>query len=357
MANQYDASATAEQLPSVVEAVAKAWPVERWRDVHVMVAVSGGADSVALLRALVELKQQTGGAGKLVAAHYNHRWRGKASGDDQAWVESLAESLGISVEVGRSEAAPNDSSEQASGEEQARNARYAFLEAAAARVGARYVATGHTRDDQIETVLLRIFRGSGLTGLAGIPAARSLSSEITVVRPLLDCMRQQIEGYLADLQQPFRQDATNADQRYRRNWIRNELLPRLRDEYGDPLSAALLGLSEHASETQAWLSEQAAEIVSDAVTVQDAGGSIVIDTVRLQAEPALLVREVCRHAWRQAGWPEQAMGRQQWVLLADYVLASTPQPAITLPAGIRVETGGTQVVLAPIASSSAMPRS
>ena len=131
--------------PILEQQLAASWPAEQWKDVSVVVAVSGGADSVGLLRALVVLKQP--GPGKLSAAHFNHRLRGEESAGDQQFVAQLCRNLGVPCAVGGGTAATltggGDGLEAA-----ARNARYAFLQATAEQIGARYVVTAHTADDQ-----------------------------------------------------------------------------------------------------------------------------------------------------------------------------------------------------------------
>src|SRR5688572_29033082 len=199
------------------------WPPAAWREVTVIAAVSGGADIVALLRALLAIRQQ--GAGRQVAAHCNHRLRGAESEADAAFVADLCRQLGLTCEIGIvdvSQAANSGDGLEAA----AREARYGFLKSVAARHGARYLATAHTADDQAETLLHRIVRGTGLAGLAGIPRVRPLNELTTLIRPLLGARRSEVLAYLADIGQEYRHDASNLDRRFTRNRIRHELLPR-----------------------------------------------------------------------------------------------------------------------------------
>lgn len=322
----------------LTQSLAEAWPPAVWRDCHVLVATSGGADSVALLRALAELRgaEQGGGeqGGELIVAHYNHRTRGEASGADARWVRGLAEHLGLACEMGEA------SSELAS-EESARAARYQFLLRAAERRGARYVATAHTADDQTETVLMRVLRGSGIEGLAGIPRLRPLSGAVSLVRPLLGVRRAEIEAYLAELNQHFRTDETNLRSQFTRNWVRNELLPLVRERLpGDP-DLALRRLADQAGEWTAALDELTGELAEQAIA--GAGGEpcngVELDTVLLAAEPAIVVQHVCRQAWRRAGWPLQAMGMLEWQRLARAV-ADASTPVFQLPGGVTVSRRG-----------------
>jgi tRNA(Ile)-lysidine synthase len=319
-----------------------AWPAETWRSCHVLVALSGGADSVALLRGLAETYQRTPGGGRLIAAHFNHRTRGQASDEDAAWVAQLADQVGLEAIVGRAEHAASLASE-----DQARRARYEFLQATAEQVGARYVATAHTADDQAETVLLRILRGSGIEGLAGMPFARPLGSAVTLVRPLLEATRAEVEEYLGQLGQTCRHDTTNDQSRFTRNWVRRELLPMLRSHLPHDPAESLLRLAGQASQWREAIDCIAAELAGRAARVESAGSTITIhlDASKLTNQPAIVVQQVARALWRSAGWAEQAMGMGEWQRIAGAVMnpaASTFQ----LPGGIMVARRGVDVTLA-----------
>lgn len=318
----------------LLDRLAADWPVDAWRDVHVVVAVSGGADSVALLRALDLLRKQNEGRGKLYVGHFNHCLRGAESDRDEHFVSQLASTLGLPVHLGRAD-------DRAENEETAREQRYAFLRSIAHQLGARYVATAHTLDDQAETVLLRALRGTGLAGLAGIPFSRALGgprgNSASVVRPLLAISRQQVEAFLAELQQSFCQDATNTSSAFTRNWIRNELMPPIRNRFGEQTSARLAGLAEQAAEAHEFVAEQASKLASKAFVVDPSGSEISVDCKPLQTASALLVRQAVREAWGRAGWPEQAMARRDWIRLSEFLLSATALPAITLPAEVRLQ--------------------
>ena len=329
--------------PDFQAALTRSWPASQWRDVHLVAAVSGGADSVALLRGLVAIRQQAGGEGQIVAAHFNHGLRGDAANEDAAWVKRLCQRLGVACQTGQANLT-NDS------EQAARDARYDFLSQVAHETGARYVATGHTRDDQVETVLHRLFRGSGLAGLAGMRLTRQLSEGVTLVRPMLDVTRAGVEAYLLAIQQEHRQDHTNDDPRYTRNWIRHELLPLIKDRVGDASAEAVVGLSGQAAEVQALVDAEAQKLLVLAFDLSPTVGTIRIETAQLDSQSLLLIREACRQAWRAMGWPEQAMGRAQWDLLAAQATADSEPAPICLPGGVRVERRQRQLLLARLPS-------
>jgi len=322
--------------------LATLWPPEAWHDVTVLAAVSGGADSVALLRALHAVRIP--GVGRLVVAHFNHALRDEAAGDE-AFVRQLAVGLGLECVVGRAERPPGDARPVSGIEEAARRARYDFLRAAATDLGARYVATAHTADDQAETVLHRIVRGTGIAGLAGMRRARPLSEGVTLIRPLLSVRRAELTAYLRDLGQSFREDATNSERRFTRNRLRHELLPHLAGQYNANVVDALLQLAQLAGEAQDLIDTLVADLLRRAVRFQT--DRVVLDRPSLVGEPRYLVRELLVAAWRRQGWPEQAMGFAEWNGLADALLAPETKstPPRMLPGGIRVECQPAAVAL------------
>jgi tRNA(Ile)-lysidine synthase len=194
----------------------------------VVVAVSGGADSVALLLGLDELVKSERLALNLFVAHLNHRLRGKLSAADARWVKALAAQLGHkinsgSVDVKRRAAETGDNLEQA-----ARRARYEFLARQAAAARAKCVLTAHTIDDQAETILLNLLRGSGADGLGGMEPVRTVSphDQTLLVRPLLSwARRRDTESFCQLRGVDFREDVMNSDEKYARVRVRRQLLP------------------------------------------------------------------------------------------------------------------------------------
>ncbi|HEU4931972.1 MAG TPA: tRNA lysidine(34) synthetase TilS [Pyrinomonadaceae bacterium] len=192
----------------------------------IVVAVSGGADSTALLLALEELKRHHKLSVEICVAHLDHRLR-KSSSKDAKWVSELATKLGFKSVIGRSKVEEEADGQRDNLEQAARNARYAFLQRTAKKVSAKYVLTGHTMDDQAETVLLRLMRGSAGFGLGGMEALRPLAknSSITLVRPLLWARRIDTEEYCRLRRIKFLSDEMNDDLSFARVKVRKQLLP------------------------------------------------------------------------------------------------------------------------------------
>jgi tRNA(Ile)-lysidine synthase len=191
-----------------------------------LVAVSGGADSLTLLHVLMALRDDFGIT--LHVATFDHGLRGSESAADVQFVREITAAWGVPVIDGAADVAAQAKVWQVGIEAAARRARYAFLAQAAASVGATRIATGHHRDDQAETVLMHVLRGAGLAGLRGmLPKAPLPGTALTLVRPLLDISRAEIDEYVRGLGITPRVDSTNADRAYTRNWLRHEVLPLL----------------------------------------------------------------------------------------------------------------------------------
>lgn len=309
-----------------------------WRSVSSAVAVSGGADSIALMRALAALRDAT--CQPLAVLHFNHRLRGIEADADANFVQTLAEQLGLKCLVGQATqalTARGDSLESA-----ARDARYTFFVEATSQLGARYLFTAHTADDQAETILHRILRGTGIDGLAGIPSARPLSALTTVARPMLTVRRAEVLQYLADLEQPFRQDATNADLRFTRNRLRHDLLPKLAQEYNPNVYEALVRLGNLAAEASACLEQQADELLDNAARFRSS--EVSLDVPLLVAHPDYLVRQLLIRIWQRQAWPLQAMTFDKWQQLAALIRAGR-NDLLNLPGDIQAKKQGEQLLL------------
>jgi tRNA(Ile)-lysidine synthase len=228
------------------------------------VAVSGGADSVALLRLLLELREKLGIV--LSVVHFNHMLRGRASDADEKFVGQLAEGFGLSLHAARADVTAQARRVKANLEDAARKARYSFFRKLVEQGTLDLVATAHTMDDQAETVVSHILRGTGLAGLSGIyPVAEF------VVRPLLFARRSELRAFLRAKKQPWREDATNRDTSRMRARIRRKLLPLLEKHFQPGVVAHLAALADHSREDEALL-DGLAERESAAIAKHQAEG-------------------------------------------------------------------------------------
>jgi tRNA(Ile)-lysidine synthase len=251
---------------------------------RVGVAVSGGADSVALLRVLLDLRSELGIV--LSVAHFNHGLRGEQSAADEAFVADLAEHQGLELFVHRDDVREHASASKLSLEAAGRVARYRWFAHLAQQHRLNQVATAHTLDDQAETVLLKFLRGAGTRGLAGIYPIVNRNG-FRIVRPLLCVTRAEVEPYLSSLGQEWREDESNLDHRFLRNRIRHELLPLLERDYNPRLRHLLADLAKLSQGEQHYWDE----LVAQHLITNDAGELLLAGFAEL---PVALQRRVVK---------------------------------------------------------------
>jgi tRNA(Ile)-lysidine synthase len=254
---------------------------------RVLIGVSGGADSVALLAALVALAPSL--RLDLHVLHVDHQLR-PDSARDGVFVEDLGRRLGVPVSVERVRVRPGGSVEEA-----ARVARHAALEAAASRLGAARVALGHTADDQAETVLMRLLQGAGVRGLAAIPPVRG-----RIIRPLIRARRQEVEAALRAVGLAWLEDPTNRDPKFLRNRVRHELLPLLASGSDVDVVPALVRTAILAREATEALDAVAARDL-ERLGTREADGAWTLSIAALRALPAFVAPEVLRQAAARLG--------------------------------------------------------
>jgi tRNA(Ile)-lysidine synthase len=238
----------------------------------VIVAVSGGPDSVALLLVLLELKKEF----KLCldVAHVNHKLRGKESDQDQAFVRKLCSDLNLNLHSKSFQVRKQARKLKLSVEECAREIRYDYLNKLADKLRAQKIALGHNRDDQAETVLIRLIRGSGSLGLSGIPPVKD-----RIIRPLIDAKRVEIERFLKSNNVPFRIDSSNLRTDYLRNRVRLKLLPILKKEYNPKIEEVLSRTASILRAEEQLLNREAQKAYSKTVT-QEQKDRILLDSKR-----------------------------------------------------------------------------
>ena len=308
---------------------------DRW-----LVAVSGGPDSMALLRVAWLTIQEQGG--DLVCGHIDHQLRPE-SGTDSEWVQQQCAHLGVRCLVEKIELPATDGQRTAV-EEQARHARYAALTRMARSVRATAVLTGHTADDNAETVLHHLFRGTGLRGLSGIPEVRSLGEGLVLWRPLLSIRREAIVAYLKELHQPSLTDSSNSSHAFTRNRVRSELLPWLEREINPRSVEALVRLAEQAAEQQSWIEAEAQRLLATAL-VTSATEVVHLHRRALAVAHPVLARECFVRLWVHQNWPRQAMTAEHWHRLVEVCHDHGP-PAVQMPGMIGVRRRGDMLVIA-----------
>ena len=292
---------------------------------RLLVGLSGGADSVALLLLLLD-------AGAEVAAvHVNHGLRGADSDGDERFVRALCERLQVPLTCYRANPPENP------GENWAREIRYGFFQQAMQACGADALVLAHHLDDQAETLLLHLLRGAGLNGLTGM-AGETSRDGIRILRPLLGYTRAELRAYLQGKNQPWREDASNADARYLRNALRNELLP-LMEQLAPGAAARIAQTADLLREDEAVLAE-----MTNAFLTAHPGDALPLDA--LQKQPKGLAVRILRQWWEMTAKPtgERSLSAAQTDAL--YALVEAEASArCNLPDGWHGQRGWTHLHL------------
>lgn len=309
---------------------------------RVAVAVSGGADSVALLRVLLELRAALGLV--LLVAHFNHQLRGDESDADERFVAELAAKHDLPFFAGRADVREHATSHKLSLEHAARELRYEWLTRLAHEQRFDAIATAHNSDDQAETVLMKFLRGAGTRGLAGIHAVHTGHGS-RIIRPLLETPRREIERYLNALNQPWREDHSNLDTQHTRNRIRHELLPLLERDYNPNLRQLLSETADISAEEEADWEARAGQYVNHwhkderRMLLDDQPGCV---PWKFSRESVALQRRAIRCFLERHGI---AVGFQQ---IESVRLCGRSGPSIVnLPGGWRAQRDGSWLELVP----------
>jgi tRNA(Ile)-lysidine synthase len=319
-----------------------------WQTLHlpqhnatVVVAVSGGADSTALLLALDELKRSGKLSVQLVVAHLDHGLR-KASAEDAEWVEQLCAKLGVTVVVHSANIRKRAKDTADNLEQVARNARYDFFRRTSVEHHAQVVLTAHTLDDQAETILMRLVRGSAAEGLAGMDTVRALSSDskVLLARPFLSwARRNETEHYCRTKRVRFRVDEMNSDERFVRVRVRKQLLP-LMQSFNNRIVEALSRTAILLREDARALSEEAEKLLQEAAANGDKAeqGSrlrVTLKTKVLESAPPSIRKRALRL------WISREVGHLKRVEMVhlnavEKLLDGNRGRRVELPGGVEV---------------------
>lgn len=310
-----------------------------------LLAISGGADSMALLHGTLQLLAASSTPLPIHAIHINHGLRAADSDQDAEFVQQACQRHGVPCRLETVQAQiAHAASAGMSLEEAARSVRYERLTAAASDLGAHYVVTAHHRDDQAETILHNILRGTGLQGLQGMTASRALgppgspASRLRLIRPLLHCSRDELRDYLLQSQVPFREDASNLDLRFTRNRIRHELLPLLKRVFNPQADRHLVELGRHAADALTCLDEIADRLLQDAL-LELSASSCRLYRSRLTTAPDFLQRHALTRLWQRLHWPRQSMTAAHWKRLSTTITSGSPA-SLALPGQIQLRIRG-----------------
>ena len=308
----------------------------------VICALSGGADSVRLLHWLLSLAAER--QLRVCAAHFDHRLRGAESERDAAFAARLCESRGVTLFSGSGDAAAWAAERGLGTEEAARELRYAFFEKTAAELPGSRVATAHNADDNAETLLMRLGRGSGLRGLGGIPPVRGI-----YIRPLLQTERSTILRYLRENKLEWVEDSTNGEDAYTRNRLRHRVLPLLREEYPG-FVRSVSACADRLREDEAYLSAQAAAILPPEAGEE---GALSFSAAALAAAPRPLALRALRDACERLGASPSAERLEAVLHLAA---GEDPSAEVELPGGVLARREyGRLLLCAPLPKAPPLP--
>lgn len=294
-----------------------------------VVAVSGGADSVSLLDAFVRLKQRGKLHARVLVAHLNHQLRGEESDADESFVERLAVRHNLECVIERIDVAKMAAAEKRNLEAIARQLRYDFLAEVAEKFDAEYVCTAHTQDDQAETVLMRLLRGSGAEGLRGIHSARPLGLKVKLIRPLLTITRAEVLDHCQKYGIEFCNDSSNFSTTLTRNRVRYELLPLLKS-FNPRSVESLSRAAALLADDDDYMQQLSAEALAEA----SEGAKIKIKPL-LTAHPAIR-RRVLRQWLKKERGGLQRIEAVHIASLERLILRGQGGRIIELPGGWRV---------------------
>lgn len=297
---------------------------------RIIVGVSGGPDSTALLYILNSLKEKFGL--KLRVAHLDHMLR-KNSAQDAEFVKNLAQKLGIPATIARINV--KALAGQGSVEEIARNTRLKLFSKVAKSFKAKKIALGHNLDDQAETVLMRLLRGSGLYGLSAMQPKRKING-LTIIRPLLDTRRKDIEKFLKSKKIKSCFDQSNLEDIYLRNRIRNSLLPLLEKHYNQNIRQVLASLAESSAGDYDYLSKAAANL-------PESGKKALALKRLIKMHPAIR-RLLLRNAIARAKGNTRSIGFVHIKELEDLIFNRPPNSIVDLPHGISVRRSSKSII-------------
>ena len=295
----------------------------------VLIAVSGGQDSMFLLQAMNYLKTKLK-LKKLVVCNLDHGIRGKESAEDSLFVKTRAEDLNLGF-IHKKIDLSKKRSKDLSMEEAARKERYEFFNEAALSAGANVAATGHTLDDQAETILMRIIKGASLKGIVGISPVRE-ERGIRIIRPLFELEKGEIEKYLDERGLEYRIDSTNKEPLYFRNVVRKEILPFL-EKYNPRLKRVLCSLAEHLREDFEFIRESKEALRHKP---READGVLEIKLKDLITQPKALQKEVLRDALDKIGGEVKRLNFRHWKEAEQLIARKRKGSSLDLPGDIRI---------------------
>jgi len=308
----------------------------------VLVAVSGGADSVCLLAALLGIRRSLGI--EVILANLDHGIRGKESRADSRFVKALADKLGVKAVMGKADMNKH-AGRGASLEEKARGHRYRFLERAAKKYGCAAIATGHTMDDQAETVVMKMIYGSSMSGIAGIPPVRE-GKGVRIIRPLIRTSRADIIDFIDENGLSFVEDSSNKDIRFLRNKIRIDVLPYL-EKCNPGIRRTLVNLADTVREDIAFIEEAKSSVLTDKRF--GSGKKINISIAELLCQPKAVRKAVFKELFIKAGGDVKKLTYRHWMDMERFIRSAPQNGSLDFPGRVKIIKKSDKLIFDPFA--------
>jgi len=297
----------------------------------VLVGLSGGMDSVVLVYSLLALKKEY--SLDMLIAHLDHKFRGKESEADRKFCEALAENLGLEI-VSCAIDIPKIAKEKGiSPEEAARFERYDFFKRQCKIKNIKHIAVAHNKDDQAETVLMRVIRGTGTAGLGAMNPVKDMEGFI-ILRPLIEVTRKEIEDFIKENKLKFRHDSSNDKVIFTRNKVRKELLPYLEKNFNPNVKEVLSNMAENLRLENEFLEKFSNRKFRSISNIKN--GTVSIDIKKFKKQPEAVRKRILRSALRHVKGDLRRFTYQHWKEMEDLIHNRPTHSKVDLPLGVNV---------------------
>ncbi len=306
----------------------------------ILAGVSGGPDSVTLLHVLHSLKKEY--SLNILIAHLDHKFRGEESAGDRKFCEGLAKKYNLEIIWEEIDVPKIAEEKKISPEEAARFERYDFFKRIAKERGMDKIAVGHTRDDQAETVLMRIIRGAGMKGLGGISPVKDMRGN-KIIRPLIEISRKEVEDFISESGLKFRKDSSNEKSIYTRNKIRLELIPLLEKEFNSNIKEVLANMAENLQVENDFLSRYSRRKFKSVSKIKRE--EILIDIKKFKKQPEAVRKRILRAALEELKGDLRRLTYQHWKEIEGLIDSRPVNSIVDLPAGIIITKDRINIIL------------
>ncbi len=307
---------------------------------RILAGVSGGPDSITLLHVLNSLKKEY--SLNIVIAHLDHKFRGEESAADRKFCEGLAKKYNLEIMWEEIDVPGIAKEKGISPEEAARLARYDFFKRAAKEKNIDKIAVGHTRDDQAETVLMRIIRGAGMKGLGGISPVKEMMGN-KIIRPLIEVSRKDVEDFIAEACLRFKKDSSNEKTIFTRNKIRLELIPLLEKDFNPNIKEVLSNMAENLQVENEFLSRYAKRKFKSVSKIKQE--EIFIDLKKFKKLPEAVRKRVLRASLEELKGDLRRLTYQHWKEMEELIDSRPVNSIVDLPAGISITKDRANIIL------------